>query len=732
MKKLLSRGLNFCVTPKKVNITEALVDLDKFARKVRWKEHYADDEQNDDWKKQLFRKDKATVPTDTSKTLLAYLSGIRSEFIGTSLNKTFPNIPTDEAEALVELIDLQKNRIIVIKPCDKGAGIIICNFSDYIESCTAHLNSKTEKTNENYYKIIDSQHVEKLTTDIQHTLDEVKTLKILSEDEFEAMSPHGKGPGKFYQTFKIHKSHDPPKLPPGRPIVSGCNSITENISLYVDHHSKSLVPLMPSYIQDTPDFLRKLEALKVTKLPSNTVPITIDVTGLYTNIPHEQGLETLRQALDTREDKTVPTDFLIKLMHHVLSANTFEFNSKLYLQLIGTAMGTRAAPTFSNLYMASIDILIQAVADSIAYGLIQFYCRFIDDIFTLWTGTKEQFDEFMLKIDQIHPNLAFTASHNFLEKSTNFLDLTVRIVNDTIVTDLYRKPTDRVQYLLPSSCHPLHTFKSIPYSLALRLVRICSQPRDLEKRFTELAQMLKSRDYNTNVVNAAIEKARNVGRQEALKKMEKKENDIITLAITYHPALPAVSNILTKHWKTLTRDQKMRDIFPKPPMVAYRQPKNLKKQLVHAKVQGTTRPQRIIPGMKRCKKSCKICSYITQTKETISTQTNEKFPITGDFSCQTAGVVYLITCLKCNLQYVGQSKRKFKDRIANHLYYIDQKREATGKHFTSPGHAKSDLRCHIIEKVSPSTPHFLIEREDFWIRKLVTKHPDGLNRNQIL
>ena len=71
------------------------------------------------------------------------------------------------------------------------------------------------------------------------------------------MDPSDTGPGKFYQIFKVHKPHPPLSLPPGRPIISGRGSITENISRFVDFHAKPMVEQLPSYIQDTPDFLTK-------------------------------------------------------------------------------------------------------------------------------------------------------------------------------------------------------------------------------------------------------------------------------------------------------------------------------------------------------------------------------------------------------------------------------------------------------------------------------------------
>ena len=40
MTKLLNRGLNFCVTPEKLNITQLLTEIGRFERKTLWKEHW--------------------------------------------------------------------------------------------------------------------------------------------------------------------------------------------------------------------------------------------------------------------------------------------------------------------------------------------------------------------------------------------------------------------------------------------------------------------------------------------------------------------------------------------------------------------------------------------------------------------------------------------------------------------------------------------------------------------
>jgi hypothetical protein len=149
---------------------------------------------------------------------------------------------------------------------------------------------------------------------------------------------------------------------------------------------------------------------------------------------------------------------------------------------MGTAMGTRAAPTFANIFMAKIDKLVLNASDSFSL----FFKRFIDYIFMLWKGTESQFLNFMKKINLIHPTIKFTHSYNLKERSTTFLDTTVQVINGKLITNLYRKETDKLQYLLPNSNHPSHIFKNVPSSLALRLVRICSSKENLLKRLEEL------------------------------------------------------------------------------------------------------------------------------------------------------------------------------------------------------------------------------------------------------
>ena len=87
---------------------------------------------------------------------------------------------------------------------------------------------------------------------------------------------------------------------------------------------KHLVPQIPSYGKDTNDFLAKLK--DVERFPDGAILVTIDVVGLYPNIPHDEGLEALRRTLNKRCNPVIPTDHIVDLAELVLKNNNFEFD----------------------------------------------------------------------------------------------------------------------------------------------------------------------------------------------------------------------------------------------------------------------------------------------------------------------------------------------------------------------------------------------------------------------
>ena len=150
--------------------------------------------------------------------LKMFLNATKSEILDPkNRNKARPNLPPEEISALQELIKLQKNKIITIKPCDKGAGIIILNFEEYLRSCNSHLASEQKQqdgTSKPYYCKVEPDILDISKEKIIHILEEGFDNEIITKDEFLAMNPTDMGPAKFYELFKVHKTHQPGEAPP--------------------------------------------------------------------------------------------------------------------------------------------------------------------------------------------------------------------------------------------------------------------------------------------------------------------------------------------------------------------------------------------------------------------------------------------------------------------------------------------------------------------------------------
>ena len=128
--------------------------------------------------------------------------------------------------------------------------------------------------------------------------------------------------------------------------------------------------------------------------------------------------------------------------------------------------------------------------------------RYIGDIFFIWEHGEESLEKFLNKLNSFHPTIKFTAECS--KATITFLDVNIRLVGGELMTDLFVKPTDTHQFLDPSSSHPYHCKKGVPYSQALRLNRICSDNESFDKRCNDLKGWLMERGYNGKMIRKQI------------------------------------------------------------------------------------------------------------------------------------------------------------------------------------------------------------------------------------
>ncbi len=566
------------------------------------------------------------------------------------------NLTRGERHSLTELI---KNRDITIKKADKGSSVVIMNSSDYI----------TESL-----KLLDNPiHYRKDTicqTDIHNeliieALDKLLENEEITEDTYDYLANDIPRTPLLYTQPKIHKGVLPP---PCRPIVSGNDSPSERISKFVDWFLKPMVPQIPSYVQDTTDFIRKIENLP--DISDNCVMATLDVSALYTNIPHNEGIQACLNALNEyRGVHTLPNNIsIVNLLRLVLTTNNFEFNSSHYTQISGTAMGTKLAPSYANLFMAKYeeDIVNPYKPQPIVWW------RYIDDVFALFDIPIPEISDFVSYLNRSHDTIKFTFETSATE--INFLDTTVYKCGNQLKVRAYTKPTDANNYLLYQSCHPPHCKNSLPYSQFLRIRRICSDMSDFDTKSLSMAQNFIRRGYPPNLIENAIIKARRQDRLTLLApkdRIEQNHNQVFFIT-TFHPHINEVREVLDKNWAMLGKTSATMHLFEHKYITGFRRLPNLKDSLVNARVkpsaQTPTRARVNPKSGQRCKtKNCRYCKCIDKTGKITSTFTQRDYTAKGQVDCKNTNLVYCITCTRCGVQYVGQTMNRLCSRFCTHF-----------------------------------------------------------------
>ena len=278
-KTLLSRGLSFCPQPTHLDSIDIHRDTLLFNRRLRLKQFFKEESCKSRYPFQ--NPTGWTPPVGKSPTLDTYINVTTTEILE---NQPAPikcnNLPNFKLDALE---NLRKNKNLIIKQVDKGGAIVLMNKDDYIKEGLRQL------TDTRSYKEIDRDLTTKNATEIHRFLLIVKSKKLLPETNSTFLIPKNCRTPIFYLLPKIHKANNP-----GRPIVSACDSPTEKLSMYLDSFLKPLAQKVDSYIKDTAHFLQNLKRLG--QLEKDTLLVTVDVTSLYTNIPHKDGIRAAKEA----------------------------------------------------------------------------------------------------------------------------------------------------------------------------------------------------------------------------------------------------------------------------------------------------------------------------------------------------------------------------------------------------------------------------------------------------
>ena len=118
--------------------------------------------------------------------------------------------------------------------------------------------------------------------------------------------------------------------------------------------------------------------------------------------------------------------------------------------------------------------------------------------------------------------------------------------------------------------------------------------------------MLLRRKYKPKVIDAAFQRAKALTRVDTLKKVNKIQQEKTVFVTTYDPRLPCMGPLLQKHYKTLTKDPQMREIFKHGIVVAHKRYRNIQEFLFRARLYDTN--PRMTRPIREAKLGWRICN----------------------------------------------------------------------------------------------------------------------------
>ncbi len=752
---VLNRGLGFVPSHTRYSPSMLAADIDRFERKLQLFHFFAskgDDidmfDTNDS--DNVFRPTSTWMPSKLSSSISAFCQRIHTDLVKLLLKPPRPNLPPKEVQALK---DLRSRDDIVIKPADKGGGICVLDAIDYQTKIYTMLNDTSI-----YEPVTESDHLDvKRRADILLTA--LHTGGFLTDKQLQYLTDFRPRCPVFYGLPKVHKPNAPL-----RPIVSQIHAPTCMVNELVDKLLTVAEKCVPNLFQDTTAFLNLLEKHKI--VTPNSLLVTMDVASLYTNIPHVEGVDFVASFYEETLPywhlyqpgiPPIPTNDLKILMKFILTNCTFQFSDNYFRQKYGTTMGARFSVKFANIYM---HVWFKTYLAKFKGVIFDFIGRLIDDVFTIWTHGREQFDRLFVFLNNCHPSIRFEADISTHE--VHFLDTIVSITDGQLHTRVYTKPTDKKQFLFYSSCHPLHVKNAIPYSQTIRYRRNTDDDEQFSRDLQTLTSQFRSRGYPTAIIMEAIDKIKSMDRQRTLiytskaaKRSRFRERlgdraflPLITIFFAQFD-FNVLKPILHKRWlELLASDNDMRLSFASEhPVIVFKRGRTIGSMLTSSsfyppvsnldmtlnilqELLQETEPTSVIS---RCNnRLCKCCESFLETPCISNIDGSVVISIDEPLSCISKNVIYVIQCMKCRKQYVGQTRRMLKERLNNHRSDIFlRKPTAVGIHFNLLDHRFSDLR--IIPVVSLLTDNVDLNRsiECQWMTTLGTFYPFGLNSHPL-
>lgn len=265
-------------------------------------------------------------------------------------------------------------------------------------------------------------------------------------------------------------------------------------------------------------------------------------------------------------------------INFILKHNVFEFKGQLYIQTKGTAMVTRFALAFANLYMGLFEDRHIMNENSWNKNIIT-YRRYIDDLLFIWEGTEDTFKAFMTYLNKNQWGLFFSGTVS--EAQIDYLDITISSEGSRVITKNFFKMCD-------SNNHHRKWLRNIPFGQLRRVRRNCTKIEDFKIQSRNLMDRFRDKHYPKTIIQAAYDRAAVLTQEQCiLPKKHVNENQTLlfqqAFITTFSQDHNKINKILTNNCHILRSDPYLQTILPSKPQIIYWRAKALVSKLAPSK-----------------------------------------------------------------------------------------------------------------------------------------------------
>jgi hypothetical protein len=243
--------------------------------------------------------------------------------------------------------------------------------------------------------------------------------------------------------IKLHKENTPV-----RPVINWRKAPGYKLAKKMAKILTSYIPLPFAY--NVKNTIQLMNELMDIPYDPNTKFASFDISNMYSNIPTDYLIVTLKKLCKVYNLDNTTTRVIIRVTQTLTEQNYFRFRDKFYVQNEGLAVGASTSSILSEVYLQYMENT--TIYDFLLKHKVGYF-RYVDDILLMYKEDNTNIHRMLDDLNNLAPTLKFTLEEE-QDNKINFLDITITKQCDSLAFEIYRKPT-ATDIIIPNDpCHP--------------------------------------------------------------------------------------------------------------------------------------------------------------------------------------------------------------------------------------------------------------------------------------